>query len=99
MFLCGEQIYWDISFQKRTIFNGILIFYRCEETGFTGETNEWSHSVIVQDTYLQNYIPIHFNRGDAIFVEGYLNYTDCVTSDGKTRMCGNIMAVHVEKIK
>lgn len=67
--------------------------------GFTGETTSATHSVIVTDKKLQNYAKLRLMRGDRIFIEGYLNYDSCETSKGNIRMCGNIMAVHIEAIK
>lgn len=38
-------------------------------------------------------------RGDDIHVEGYLNYREIESADGRNRMCGNIIAVHVERVE
>lgn len=46
---------------------------------------------------MQNYIRNHLARYDGVFIEGYLNYQKCETSDGNTRMSGNIVAIHIEK--
>lgn len=58
-----------------------------------------SHSVVVIDPHLQNYIRMHFNKGDNIHVEGYLTYREIEAADGRFRMCGNIVAVHVERVE
>lgn len=42
---------------------------------------------------------MHFNKGDNIHVEGYLTYREIEAADGRFRMCGNIVAVHVERVE
>lgn len=75
-----------------------IFHYRNEETGFTGETIEHSHSIIVSDPDLQRYIRTHLSQYDRVFVEGYLNYQQTQTERG-TRMSGNIIAIHIEKVE
>lgn len=58
-----------------------------------------SHSVVVIDPQIQDYVRMHFNKGDDIHVEGYLNYRPIEAADGRERMCGNIIAVHVERVE
>ncbi|XP_055320108.1 uncharacterized protein LOC129577329 [Sitodiplosis mosellana] len=70
---------------------------RDADIGFTGQMVQHSHTVIVYDRNVQNYIRRHLARYDGLFIEGYLNYQKCETDDGSTRMSGNIVAVHIEK--
>lgn len=58
-----------------------------------------SHSVVVIDPQIQDYVRMHFNKGDDIHVEGYLSYRPIEAADGRERMCGNIIAVHVERVE
>lgn len=58
---------------------------------------QYSHTVIVYDRNVQDYIRKHLSRYDGVFIEGYLNYQKCETNEGSTRMSGNIVAIQIEK--
>lgn len=72
-------------------------FKRDKETGFTDEKREMSHTVIVDDAEQIEYVRRNLRQYDKVFVEGYLNYQQCVTEDGEPRMSGAIFAVQIEK--
>lgn len=74
------------------------IFFRNQEDKFTGETLMHSHSVIILDAKLQQYVRAHITKYDQIFLEGNLYYRSVQLENGMKRICGNINAIHIEKI-
>lgn len=76
----------------------VNFYYRDDEKGFTGESIEHSHSVIVNDPDMQRYIQTNLTKYDRVFIEGNLNYRPTQAENGKQRMSGNIFAIHIEKI-
>lgn len=78
-----------------------ISFFLCcrnEEQEFTGEDKQHTHSIVVNDSELRNFTRNNLAQYDRVFIEGYLNYNKSDTEDGGTRVCGNIVAVHIEKI-
>lgn len=72
-------------------------FQRNEEGEFTGKTSQYSHTVIVYDEAIRNYVRNNLQRYDKVFIEGYLNYQKCKTDGGSNLMSGNIVALHIER--
>lgn len=73
--------------------------FRNDEDELTGETLKHSHSVVVADSKLQDYIrSSNIAQYDRIFLEGALNYKRVLLENGNQRICGNIIPIHIEKI-
>lgn len=71
---------------------------RNDEDGFTGETVKHSHSIIVADSKLQQYVRRHITQYDQVFLEGRINYKAVQLENGMKRIYGTIVPIYIEKI-
>lgn len=80
------------------LFIVLMFFHRTDEDGFTGETTNHSHMIVVVDSKLQQYVRSHIIQYDQIFLEGHLHYQLEPLENGTRRMSGCIIPFHIEKI-
>lgn len=59
-----------------------------------------AHSIIVHDPKVIKYLRAeNITKDDYIHVKGYLSYQKCETILGKSKMCGQIIAVDIELVE